>query len=107
MTSPQAGISGILSFDAPEEAYYAVPFPAFWGLIHILFWAGWININVGIFNALPLVPLDGGYIMKEGVERLFSRRGLSKYAPAVVSAISSVMLVMILSILLLPYLLHL
>ncbi len=101
------GYFRILSYDAPEEAYYQVPFPLFWGAIHVLFWAGWININVGIFNALPLVPLDGGYIMKEGVERLFARRGISKYAPAVVSAISSVMLVMLLSILLLPYLLHL
>ena len=56
-------------------AYYQAPFAGFWGLIHLLFWCAWININVGIFNAIPMVPLDGGYIFKEGVDRLLDRRG--------------------------------
>ncbi|OPX70668.1 MAG: Peptidase family M50 [Methanoregulaceae archaeon PtaB.Bin056] len=74
--------------------------------MHLLFWCAWININVGIFNAIPMVPLDGGYILKEGVERLFERKGLSKYALPVVSFISSLMLVMLISIIFLPYFLH-
>jgi membrane-associated protease RseP (regulator of RpoE activity) len=53
-----------------------------------------------------MVPLDGGYILKEGVERLFERWGLSKYAIPVVSLVSSVMVVMLLALVLLPYLLH-
>jgi len=97
----------ILAFDSPDEQFYAVPFNGYWGVIHLLFWCGWININVGIFNAIPMVPLDGGYILKEGVDRLLDRRGLIRYSPQVVSAISSVILVMLASLILLPYLLHL
>jgi membrane-associated protease RseP (regulator of RpoE activity) len=96
----------ILAFETPESQYYQVPFPLFWGVIHLLFWCGWININVGIFNAIPMVPLDGGYILKEGVERLFERRGIQKYALPVVSFISSLMLVILFSLIVLPYIFH-
>ncbi|MDI6898894.1 MAG: site-2 protease family protein [Methanolinea sp.] len=96
----------VLAFETPETRFYEEPFPGFWGLVHVLFWCAWININVGIFNAIPMVPLDGGYILKEGVERLFERWGLSKYAIPVVSLVSSVMVVMLLALVLLPYLLH-
>ena len=97
----------ILAFDSPDEQYYSVPFAGYWGVIHLLFWCGWININVGIFNAIPMVPLDGGYILKEGVDRLLDRRGLIRYSAQVVTMISSVLLVMLASLILLPYLLHL
>jgi membrane-associated protease RseP (regulator of RpoE activity) len=53
-----------------------------------------------------MVPLDGGYILKEGVERLFSRWGISKYAVPVVSLVSSLMIVMLVALVSLPYLLH-
>jgi membrane-associated protease RseP (regulator of RpoE activity) len=96
----------ILAVSTPATEFYTVPGAWFWGVVHLLFWAGWININVGIFNAIPMVPLDGGYIMKEGVARLFSRRGLSRYAPTVVSFISTIMIVMLISLILLPYLLN-
>lgn len=97
----------LLAFDSADTQYYTVPFEGYWGLIHLLFWCGWININVGIFNALPMIPLDGGYILKEGVDRLLDRRGLIRYSGQVVGAISSLMLLMLASLILLPYLLHL
>ena len=95
----------ILAFETPETQYYREPFPGFWGAVHLLFWCAWININVGIFNAIPMVPLDGGYILKEGLEMLFERRGLGRYALPVTTFISSLMLVMLFSIIAIPYLL--
>jgi len=98
----------ILAFDSTDISFYTVPFPAvFWGLVHLLFWCGWININVGIFNAIPMVPLDGGYIVKEGVERLSSGRKWEKYSLHIISFISTLMLVILVGIVALPYLLHL
>jgi membrane-associated protease RseP (regulator of RpoE activity) len=105
-TSSNAQFLRILAFDSPDEQYYQVPFASYWGIVHLLFWCGWININVGIFNAIPMVPLDGGYILKEGVDRLLDWRGLLKYSARVVSTVSYVMLVMLMSLILLPYLLH-
>jgi membrane-associated protease RseP (regulator of RpoE activity) len=105
-TSTNAQFLRVLAFDSPDEQYYGVPFDGYWGAIHLLFWCGWININVGIFNAIPMIPLDGGYILREGVDRLLDRRGWLKYAPHIVSTVSYVMLVMLMSLILLPYLLH-
>jgi membrane-associated protease RseP (regulator of RpoE activity) len=96
----------ILAFDTPDTTYYHVPFEGYWGFMHLLFWCGWINLNVGIFNAIPMIPLDGGYIFKEGVERLLDRRGLLKYSGYVTSAVSYLMLVVLVSLIALPYLLH-
>jgi membrane-associated protease RseP (regulator of RpoE activity) len=96
----------ILAFDTPDTSYYKVPFEGFWGVIHLLFWCGWINLNVGIFNAIPMVPLDGGYIFKEGVDRLLDRRGLLKYSGYVTGAVSYLMLVVLVSLIMLPYVLH-
>ncbi len=31
----------------------------------ILFWIGWLNFYIGLFNCLPAIPLDGGYVFKE------------------------------------------
>jgi len=96
----------ILAFETPDTSYYKVPFEGFWGVIHLLFWCGWININVGIFNAIPMVPLDGGYIFKEGVDRLLDRRGLLKYSSYITGAVSYLMLVVLVSLIALPYILH-
>jgi membrane-associated protease RseP (regulator of RpoE activity) len=96
----------ILAFETPETVYYQVPFEGFWGIVHLLFWCAWININVGIFNAIPMVPLDGGYIFKEGVDRVLDRRGLLKYSSYVTGAVSYLMLVVLVSLIALPYLLH-
>jgi membrane-associated protease RseP (regulator of RpoE activity) len=96
----------ILAFETPDTTYYQVPFDGYWGVVHLLFWCGWINLNVGIFNAIPMIPLDGGYIFKEGVERLLDRRGLLKYSGYVTGAVSYLMLVVLVSLIALPYLLH-
>ncbi|VUT28086.1 MAG: Peptidase family M50 [Candidatus Syntrophoarchaeum sp. GoM_oil] len=39
-------------------------------LANALFWIGWINFYAGLFNCLPAVPLDGGYIFREMVNKL-------------------------------------
>jgi len=96
----------MLAFDTVEISYFTVPFTQFWTLVHLLFWCGWINLNVGIFNAIPMVPLDGGYIMKEGLEGMLKRRGWERFTDKVVMTVSWVMLFLMVSLIALPYLLH-
>ncbi len=94
---------GILAFDVPYVDMWEVPFTGFWGVIQVLFWTFWFNLAVGTFNALPFIPLDGGYIMKEGVTGFFEKRGRSDLVPIVVSVISSLMVAVILLLLVIPY----
>ncbi len=96
---------GILAFDSPEYICWNVPFPGFWIVVQIFFWLFWLNFAVATFNALPFVPLDGGYIMKEGVQHAFERRKLpEKYANAVVASLSWVMIMVVVMIIFIPYL---
>jgi membrane-associated protease RseP (regulator of RpoE activity) len=97
----------ILINDTVDTAAWQVPFPAFWLVIQVLFWCGWWNLVVGTFNALPLIPLDGGYIMKEGIDRVLDRKGLLHYSGYVVAAVSYSIVAVILAIFILPRLFHL
>lgn len=96
----------LLAFDSPEEQYFKTPFAGFWEVIHLLFWCGWININVGIFNAIPMVPLDGGYIFREGLEGALSRRNLSRFTPGIIAGVSALMMTLLIAIIILPYIIH-
>ena len=96
----------LFTVDTVDAVMWQVPFPGFWFVVQLLFWCGWFNFVVGTFNALPLVPLDGGYIFKEGVDRLMARRGWLQYSGYVVSTISYALLVILLAIIVLPLLMN-
>jgi membrane-associated protease RseP (regulator of RpoE activity) len=100
------GQFSLLTIDTVDTIMWQVPFPQYWTVIQLLFWCGWFNLVVGTFNALPLVPLDGGYILKEGVDRIMDRGGLLKYAGYVSGAVSFIMLAVLLAVVLLPLMLN-
>jgi membrane-associated protease RseP (regulator of RpoE activity) len=95
----------ILVNDSPDVIAWTVPFPFYWVIVQVLFWCAWFNISVGLCNALPMIPFDGGYILKEGVERILEPKGLLKYSGNVVMAISYLMILILLLAFSLPVLL--
>ena len=40
---------------------------------NLLLWTGWVNLNLGLFNCIPAFPLDGGHLLRTGVEAVTSR----------------------------------
>jgi membrane-associated protease RseP (regulator of RpoE activity) len=53
---------------------------AFAPLANMLFWLWFINFNVGIFNALPIGPLDGGQLYGSLIEKRSKSKALAKNA---------------------------
>ncbi|OPY31971.1 MAG: Peptidase family M50 [Methanomassiliicoccales archaeon PtaU1.Bin124] len=45
----------------------------FWIFANCLYWIFWLNLMVGLTNALPAVPLDGGYIFRDGLDGIVER----------------------------------
>ncbi len=64
----------------------------------VLFWMGWINFYVGLFNSLPMYPLDGYYVFKELINsllRLGIKEELKKERVLKIIAISTAVVVFI------------
>ena len=62
----------------PENVHwwYDVPMEGiFWILISVLYWIFWLNIMLGVTNAIPAYPFDGGFIFQGSLSSLLQRLG--------------------------------
>ena len=72
-------------------------------LANILFWTGWINLNLGFFNCIPAIPLDGGHILRSAVEAILSRSPIGASNSVVAAIVTIFALVMLASFLVLIF----
>lgn len=45
----------------------------FWIVVNIFYWLAWMNLLLGMSNALPLVPLDGGLLFRDFAASIAAR----------------------------------
>ncbi|MDD1747780.1 MAG: site-2 protease family protein, partial [Methanomassiliicoccales archaeon] len=64
----------------PTGFMAGMPASIFWFISNCLYWIFWINLMVGMTNVLPAVPLDGGYLFRDGLDALIQkvRKGASE-----------------------------
>ena len=64
----------------PAGAVGVLPDNLFWILANAFYWIFWLNLMVGLTNALPAVPLDGGFIFADGVTGILDKfkKGMSE-----------------------------
>ena len=49
----------------------------FWVILSMLYWIFWLDLLLGISNALPAYPFDGGFIFAGGINWLLQKLGVS------------------------------
>ena len=93
-TNPLYGSDSILNAGTAMLSYIAMPvrgfdpIPAslhwwygdqgdgFWILVHALYWIFWLDLMLGVTNALPAFPFDGGYTFLGWMDALLERLGI-------------------------------
>jgi membrane-associated protease RseP (regulator of RpoE activity) len=56
-----------------------IPSDIFWIVVNSIYWIAWLNLMIGIFNILPMIPLDGGFLFNDGIRLIVKRikKGIS------------------------------
>jgi Zn-dependent protease len=83
-----------------------LPTPLFWIIINAIYWIFWLNLAVSLFNVLPMVPLDGGFLFNDGVRALIIRlkKGIKEETKEkIVKNVSLAISMVILGLILLPF----
>lgn len=73
-------------------------------LANLLFWIWFVNINIAIFNALPIYPLDGGQALRKLFSVTIGKKLGEKTAFFLSVSITLVFVGMLLSLVVVPYL---
>ena len=83
-----------------------LPHGLFWGIINALYWIFWLNLAVGLFNVLPMIPLDGGFLFNDVVGSFVRRirKGISdEKREKIVKNVSLVISLLILLAIIFPF----
>lgn len=90
----------------PESTHWwyhstIMPDDAMWVIVQLLYWIFWLNLIVGITNAIPALPFDGGFLFAGGVEYIAEKFVNNKKKELVVNVVSSMVTYFMLTALLL------
>ncbi len=74
---PLAGLQPVAG-DVPSFYHLTGPFASmdpgtFWIFANLLYWLAWMNLLLGLSNALPLFPLDGGLLFRDFTASIAAR----------------------------------
>lgn len=93
-TNPFYGAEGITGIVTGLLSYIAHPFSGFdpipenlqwwygdhsfgyWDVCRALYWIFWLNLLLGITNALPALPFDGGLVLMGWIDKIYEKKGV-------------------------------
>jgi membrane-associated protease RseP (regulator of RpoE activity) len=101
---PPSLASGLVPFSDSLASFYSHGLGSQWYILaNVLFWLWFVNINVAVFNALPIYPLDGGRIFNIALKSIFKQKAHEKLISRITMAVTTVLVLVILMTVIIPF----
>jgi hypothetical protein len=101
---PPSMAPGLVPFSDSLIPFYTHGLGAQWHVYaNIFFWLWFVNVNVAVFNALPIYPLDGGRILDISLKSVLGRRVSEKTISRITVAVTGTLVWILLMIVLIPF----
>ena len=100
---PPAWAPGLVPFSDSLAPFYTHGLAQWHVLANVLFWLWFVNVNVAVFNALPIYPLDGGRMFDISLKSILGRRVDEKSVSRITIAVTATLIFILLMIALIPF----
>lgn len=96
----------LVPFSDSSAPFYSHWLGDYWNVVaNVLFWVWFVDVNVAVFNALPIYPLDGGRIFNISLQSTLGRKLGEKNIYRITVAVTALLAAIVLLILLIPFVL--
>ena len=95
---------GLVPFSNSYASFYTSPLGSQWVVFaNTLFWLWFLNVNLAIFNALPIYPLDGGRIFNIALKSALPGENREKLIFRITAAVTITVALVILLTIIIPF----
>ena len=103
---PPALAPGLVPFSEMLTPFYGSWLGTQWAIYaNVFFWIWFVNINVAVFNALPIYPLDGGRIFNIALKNIFRSKKNEKLVIAITTGVTATLALVLILTIALPFML--
>jgi membrane-associated protease RseP (regulator of RpoE activity) len=103
---PPTIAGGLVPFSDALSGFYTSSLGGYWTVYaNVLYWVWFVNVNLAVFNALPIGPLDGGRMFSITLKELLGRKLSEKRISLIISAVTIALVALVILVVILPFIL--